>query len=159
MFEFYHYFRDLEKHLRALHGRKGEISISTSVGRFTSDCTVTPDHFSRISKWTPSLIALGPKVFLAMMMRDKDGLWHFWTFGAGNDDDIAEFSVTIRICGGKTRTAAEHLFRGPLVSIFKPVEETVGQHDGLVLADQSLKKILGDKSKFSFEVIIANKTV
>ena len=146
--------------MTVVHMSEGEISSSTSEGRFTTDCSVTPDNFRRTSLWTPSWISLGSKVFIAMIKRGKAGLWHFWIYGSGSDDDIAGFRSSIRIfcsAGGKNRTLIEYGYKGPVVSIFESLADIISQKDGLILSDQALKKIIGENSKFSIEVIVTAK--
>lgn len=147
---------DLKNHLMTEHENKGEINVSAGKSFYTSDYRVTEHHFQQSSKFPPTLISFGTDLFLAMMMRDNWGFWHFWAFGAGTDKDLATFTQKIRITGG-TGTEKSFLFTGPVVSIFKPVNDVVSHHDGLVLTDKALKNVLNKANLFTFEVVIAKK--
>jgi len=125
-------YRSLGSHLRNVHEKKGEVSFSPTTGNYKSNVEVNEENFRRCSKYSPVCLQFEGKVFIAMLLRDVSGLWHFWTFGAGAEDEISRYISEIRI-SSESGIRCQYTFEGPAVSIDRPLEKILAGHEGLVL--------------------------
>jgi hypothetical protein len=120
-------YRSLGSHLRSIHLMKGEVTfIPNNVNKFKKELSF------KYSKWSPFCLQYEGIVFIAMMVRDVSGLLHFWTFGAGAEDEISRYISEIQI-SSESGIRCQYTFEGPAVSIDRPLEEVLAGHEGLVL--------------------------
>ena len=120
-------FCNVMNHLQSYHGKYVQIS-----GKFSRVLTLECDAVN--------CYAYKDKHFLIMKTITPNGNWHFWVYGLGSREQIANFFFEISLYN--RHGSSKLLSQEPVLSLDKSPEDIIRDKDGLVLTEKAISRLL-----------------
>ena len=98
-----------------------------------------------------SLFKFHDQVFFEEFVRDENGLWIFWVYFLGSEDDANGFTSVITLRDSRLE---EHCYKGQVLSTDVKLAEIVNGQRGLVLTDEMVKRILDKNDSMEWTIRI-----
>ena len=89
--------------------------------------------------------------FFEEFMRDENGLWIFWVYFLGSEEDANGFTCVITLRDSK-HSLEEHSYKCHVLSTDVKLEQIVNGQRGLVLTDKMVRRILDENDSMEWTI-------